>query len=243
MDRGCPMPTSARILAVGAHPDDAEFGCGGILAKEAARGSEVLMLILSRGEAGSSGTPEERAREAEAAAAILGARLRLLELEGDARLEYRPSNALAIARLVREWRANVLLAPSPEENQHPDHAKAGRLVRDAARLARYGGLPDLAPEPAHAVDALYYYDVTGLAAPPAGLGRVIVDVSPVFDTWRRAMESHASQMRTRGYVDLQVARARVLGAEIGTEYAMAVWANDPVRVEVLTDLRMTSRRY
>ncbi len=242
-DRSTRPPRS--ILAVGAHPDDVEFGCGGIVAKETARGNEVTVLVLSHGEAGSSGTPEERRREAEAAAATLGARLEALPLEGDTRLEYRPPNALAIARVVRRLRPAVLLAPSPEENQHPDHAKAGRLVRDAARLARYGGVEELAADPPHAVDALYFYDVTGTggAVPPAGLARVIVDVSDVFEAWKAAMECHASQMRTRNYVDLQVARSRVLGAEIGVAHAMAVWANDAIRVDALTDLHGSARRF
>ena len=234
-----------RILAVGAHPDDVEFGCGGILIKEVARGHEVTILNLSCGEASSSGDPETRRREAEAAARIMGARLEFLDLEGDARIEYRPPNAVAIARLIRRLRPHILLAPSPEENQHPDHAKAGRLVRDAARLARFGGLQDLAPAQAHAIEALYFYEITGtgLGSAPTGLPWIVVDVSEVLPTWRRAMECHASQMATRDYVELQLARARALGLGIGVEHAMAVRANDPIRVDGLTDLRGSGRRF
>jgi bacillithiol biosynthesis deacetylase BshB1 len=242
-DPGAAAPPVRRILAVGAHPDDVEFGCGGILVKEAARGHQVTLLNLSRGESGSHGTPAEREREAAAAADRMGARLEFLELEGDTRLEYRPQNALEIARVVRRLRPHLLLAPSPEENQHPDHAKAGRLVRDAARLARYGGLRGLEPHLPHAIDALYFYDVTGTGAPPAGLARVIVDVSEAFETWKAAMECHRSQLKTRDYVDLQVARARLLGAEIGVAHAMAVWAGDPIRLERLSDLRHPARRF
>ena len=115
------------IVVIGAHPDDVEFGCGGILVKEAARGHEVTILNLSRGEAATSGDPGTRRRESEAAAAVLGAGLELLELEGDSRIEYRPENAVGIARVIRRVRPHLLLAPSPDENQHPDHGKAGRL--------------------------------------------------------------------------------------------------------------------
>jgi bacillithiol biosynthesis deacetylase BshB1 len=236
-------PPIRRILAVGAHPDDVEFGCGGILVKEAARGHEVTVLSLSRGESGSHGTPEEREKEATAAAGRMGARLEFLPLEGDARLEYRPANALEIARVVRRLRPHLLLAPSPEENQHPDHAKAGRLARDAARLARYGGLRGLEPHAPHAIDALYFYDVTGTGAAPPGLARVVVDVSDAFETWKAAMECHRSQQATRDYVGLQVARARLLGAEIGVAHAMAVWAGDPIRLERLSDLQGSARRF
>jgi bacillithiol biosynthesis deacetylase BshB1 len=243
--RSASSPATRRILAVGAHPDDVEFGCGGILVTEAARGHEVTVLNLSRGESASRGTAEERAREAGAAAARMGARLEFLDLDGDARLENHPRNALAIAGAIRRLRPHILLGPSPEENQHPDHARAARLVRDAARLARYGGVTDLEPLPAHAIDALYFYDITGTGtgAALAGLAKVIVDISAAFETWKAAMECHASQMKTRNYVDLQVARARVLGAEIGVVHAMAVWANDPIRLEALSDLNGSGRRF
>jgi bacillithiol biosynthesis deacetylase BshB1 len=234
-----------RILAVGAHPDDVEFGCGGILVKEAARGHSIAVLNLSRGESGSRGTAGQREKEAIAAASRMGAELEFLDLEGDARLEYRPQNALEIARVIRRRKPDLVLAPSPEENQHPDHGKAGRLTRDAARLARYGGLEDAERLPAHAIDALYFYDITGTGTGTAlaGLARVIVDISDVFETWKAAMECHQSQLETRNYVDLQVARSRLLGAEIGVSSAMAVWANDPIRLEGITDLPGSGRRF
>lgn len=233
-----------RILAVGAHPDDIEFGCGGILIKEIARGHEVTNLNLSRGEAASNGDPQTRRREAEAAAAVMGARLEVLELEGDSRIEYRPANAIAIARAIRKLRPHILLAPSPEENQHPDHGKAGRLARDAARLARYGGLADLATEKPHAIDALYFYDITGTILRSSGTGAwIVVDISEVLPAWRKAMDCHASQMVTRNYAELQVARARALGLEVGAEYAMAVRANDPIHLDGLTDLTGSGRRF
>lgn len=239
------LPPVRRILAVGAHPDDVEFGCGGILAKEAARGHAVTILNLSRGEAASSGTADVRQREAEASARALGAELMLLELDGDGCLEYRAQHALALARVIRERRPSIVLAPTPEENQHPDHAKAGRIVRDAARLARYGGLTGLKSNESHAIDALYFYDVTGagVSAVPSAMGQLIVDVSEAFDIWNAAMACHLSQMNTRDYVALQVARARVLGAKIGVAHAMAVWANDAVVVHGLTDLPGSARRF
>lgn len=233
------------LLAIGAHPDDVEFGCGGILATESARGHAVTIVSLSRGEAASSGTPETRQREAEAGAEALGARFELLALEGDGRLEYRPANALAIATAIRRHRPRIVLAPSPDEDQHPDHGKAARLVRDAARLARYGGLTGVGPEPAHAIDALYFYDITGVGTGTAvaHLGKIVVDVTPALAAWKKAMQCHASQMATRNYLDLVLARSRALGAAIGVEHAQAVWANDPIRIGALSDLGGSSRRF
>jgi bacillithiol biosynthesis deacetylase BshB1 len=234
-----------RILAIGAHPDDVEFGCGGILAKEAGRGHEITILNLSGGESASNGTAEVRQKEAESAARILGAELMLLELDGDGRLEYRVQHALSLARVIRERRPEIVLAPAPDENQHPDHAKAGRIARDAARLARYAGLAELKAHASHAIDALYFYDVTGVwdTTASSAIGPLIVDVSPAFETWNAAMACHASQMTTRDYVALQVARARLLGAKIGVAHAMAVRANDAIVVNALTDLPASARRF
>ncbi|HUD71775.1 MAG TPA: PIG-L family deacetylase [Dongiaceae bacterium] len=239
-------PTSdMRLLAIGAHPDDVEFGCGGILAVETARGHAVTIMSLSRGESATSGTPETRQREAEAAAKALGASVEFLPLEGDGRLEYRPQNALAIAAAIRRLRPRIVLAPSPDEDQHPDHAKAARLVRDAARLARYGGLTGAGPDPAHAIDALYFYDITGVGqgTAVAHLARIVIDVTPALAAWKRAMECHASQQATRNYLDLMLARSRALGAAIGVEHAQAAWANDSIRLGALSDLRGSARLF
>lgn len=133
----------APLLAFGAHPDDLEFGCGGILAAEARAGRPVHCIVCSRGEAGTHGTPAERTTEAERAAALLGVTLEFLELDGDAHLEVKTAHALTLARLLRRHRPGLVLAPSLVPNQHPDHWRLGQLVRDAARLARYGGLAEL----------------------------------------------------------------------------------------------------
>jgi LmbE family N-acetylglucosaminyl deacetylase len=131
------------LLVFGAHPDDIEFGCGGIVAGETRTGHKVHLVICSRGEAGSHGTPAQRTKEATAAAAILGATVEFIELDGDAHLEIRAAHAIKIAGILRRFRPNLVLAPSVVENQHPDHYRLGKLVRDAARLARYGGLKEL----------------------------------------------------------------------------------------------------
>src|SRR5215211_6052908 len=98
-----------RILAVGAHPDDVEFACGGILLAEAARGSEIFLLVCSRGESGSNGTLEEREAETRHAAELLRAQLTFIELGGDAHLEYSNRSALALARQIRSAKPDILL--------------------------------------------------------------------------------------------------------------------------------------
>ena len=75
-----------KILAIGPHPDDIEFGCAPILIKEIRRGTRCDMLVLSRGEAGSAGTPEGREQESRKAARLMGASIEFLDFGGDCHL-------------------------------------------------------------------------------------------------------------------------------------------------------------
>ncbi len=83
-----------RILAVGAHPDDVEFGCAPILIQESRAGHEVRILVTSKGEAATAGTPEERAEESRQAAAVIGAEIEFLDLGGDCNITAAPENAM-----------------------------------------------------------------------------------------------------------------------------------------------------
>ena len=239
-----PHPDPAPLLAFGAHPDDIEFGCGGIVARESRSGRAVHFVICSRGESGTHGTPAGRTAEAEKAAAALGASLEFAELDGDARLEIRPAHALSVAKIIRRIRPGAVLAPSLVENQHPDHPRLGRIVRDAARLARYGGIAELRPQPAHAIGQLFFYAVTPEAEPPGAIP-VLIDISrpEVIAAWTASMEAHASQASARPYVELQLARARILGLRAGIEYAQALYPSDPLVFDSLAALGRPARRF
>src|SRR6202044_2753083 len=115
------------------------------------------VVVCSRGESASHGTPEERMRECQDAARALGASLELIELDGDARLEEKAIHAIRLAGMIRQLRPATVLAPTPVENQHPDHYRLGRLVRDAARIARFGGVADLRGLAPHAIEQLFFY--------------------------------------------------------------------------------------
>jgi LmbE family N-acetylglucosaminyl deacetylase len=231
-------------MAFGAHPDDIEFGCGGIVVRETRAGRPAHLVVCSRGEAASHGAPDRRVGEAEAAGALLGATVEFVELDGDARLEIRAAHAIKLAGLLRRKRPAVVLAPSLVENQHPDHARLGRIVRDAARLARYGGVAELRDLPPHSIGQLYYYAVTP-EAEPADITPVILDVSApeILSAWTAAMEAHASQTLARGYVELQLARARLRGLRAGVGHAMALYPNDPIVLESLSSAIQAARRF
>jgi len=225
------------ILAFGAHPDDIEFGCGAVVAAETQAGGRAHFVVCSRGESGTNGTPRQRTAEARRAAAELGATIEFLDLGGDARIEASRANALKLAAVIRRVRPGIVLAPTPVENQHPDHAALGRIVRDATRLARYGGVRPLRPRPSHRIGLLAFYAV-GAEAEPAGVPPVLIDVSApaVLAAWRRSMEAHRSQARTRDYVGCQLARAVVHGHRAGVSHAQPLFPNDPLVFDLLSPL-------
>jgi bacillithiol biosynthesis deacetylase BshB1 len=229
-----------KILAVGAHPDDVEFGCAPLLIQEIQNGNQVRILVLSKGEAGSSGSPEERAEEAREAARVIGAEIEFLEMGGDCHIQHTPENSVTIARELRRYQPSIVLAPNLDENQHPDHSATARLVRDASRLARYGGLSDLQGLPPHHIASLYFYSITQVFTPPPD---IVIDISDVVVPWDAAMACHKSQLKTKAYPKLAHARARAMGAAIGVTSAIGLWASDPVRVRSLSDLTLSSRNY
>jgi len=237
-----PPPDSVAILAFGAHPDDIEFGCGGVIALETRGGRAAHLVVCSRGEAATHGTPEQRAAEARQAAELLGATLEFLDLDGDAQLELRHVHAVKIAAIIRRVQPAIVLAPSLVESQHPDHPRLGTLVRDAARLARYGGVEALRGLPPHAIQQLFFY-AGSLDSEPRDITPVLVDVSPpeTISTWRAAMEAHHSQTRARNYVELQLTRARLHGLRAGVDYAIPLFPCDPVVVQSLEHIDRGAR--
>jgi LmbE family N-acetylglucosaminyl deacetylase len=239
-----PKPDLAPLLVFGAHPDDIEFGAGGIIAQETRAGQPAHFVVCSRGEAGTHGTPTVRTREARQAAKILGATIEFLPLDGDARLELKAAHAVKLAAIIRRVRPGIVLAPTLEPNQHPDHWRLGQLVRDATRLARYGGMAELKARPAHAVGQLFFYALSP-GSVPAGQPPFVIDISSpgIVAAWTKSMETHASQMRTRNYVELQLARARVLGLDAGVAHAQALYSNDPLVFASLAPLARGARRF
>jgi LmbE family N-acetylglucosaminyl deacetylase len=237
---GTPTP----LLAFGAHPDDIEFGCGGVIARETSVGRKVHFVICSRGEAGTHGTPKQRTAEAKKAAALLGASIEFVELDGDAHLEIKAAHAIKLAGILRRVRPGIVLAPSLVENQHPDHWRLGQLVRDATRLARYGGVKELRHQPRHAIDQLFFYAVTP-EAEPRDVTPVLMDVSApeIISTWTAAMEAHASQTNARNYVELQLARARFHGMRAGVSHAIPLFQNEPLVFDSLAKTGRSAQQF
>lgn len=211
------------VLAVGAHPDDIELGAGGTLLALAARGKSFGLLDLTRGEAGTRGTPETRAAEAREAARVLGARFREgLDL-GDGGLRTDRAAELAIIDVVRRRRPRLVLAQLPDD-RHADHVRAGRLVTEAAF---YAGLRTLVTDhAAHRPQHVVFF-LSSFAAQPSFL----VDISEVFARKLEAIRAYRSQFHdanasdpetyvsTKGFFEGVTSRAQAFGRIANVAYA------------------------
>jgi N-acetylglucosamine malate deacetylase 1 len=214
------------VLAFGPHPDDVELGCGGTLALLAGRGRGAGIVDLTRGEMATRGTPETRAAEAAEAARVLGARFRANLDLGDGDLRTDRAAQLLVVEAVRRARPRLVLAPWTED-RHPDHARGGRLVAEAAW---YAGLAKLETGlPAHRPDQVVFYAAYALLQPT-----FLVDVSASFEAKRAALRAYRSQFHapdaaTSGEPETYVssksfwegveARARAYGRVANVAYA------------------------
>src|SRR5206468_3978076 len=237
-------PDTLPVLAFGAHPDDIEFGCGRVIVQETLAGRAAHLVVCSRGEAATHGQPEQRVTEARRAATLLGATIEFVEFDGDSHLEVRAAHAITLASVLRRMRPGVVLAPSLVENQHPDHSRLGRLVCDAARLARFGGMEELRGWPPHGIAQLLFYALTR-ESEPDDISPVLIDISApeIVAAWVAAMEAHASQTSARNYVELQLTRARLHGLRATVHYATALFPADPLVFESLSGLGRAARGF
>ncbi len=122
------------ILAIGAHPDDVELGCGATVAKMVAEGKKVGILDLTRGELGTRGTAETRKQEAADAAKILGVEVRENLGFRDGFFVNDESHQIEIIKIIRKYQPEIVLCNAVED-RHIDHPKGSELVEDACFLS------------------------------------------------------------------------------------------------------------
>lgn len=242
------MPTSIDFLAIGAHPDDIELCCAGTLIKLAKRGYRTAAVTLTRGEAGTRGTPAIREKEFAAAAEIMQVAVhRQLDVM-DGAIEETYENKLKIVRLIRELRPRVV-ATVHWEARHPDHIHTSHLVRDAAMIS---GLKNLgittddkrewvnSTEPWRPFRVLYYPERFELPL------SFIVDISDTYEQKMRAVRAHESQFHgpnfeKYGAEKTSIARPEFLGfietknrrwgEMIGAKYGEAFVVRELVRID------------
>lgn len=221
--------TPARVLAIYAHPDDADVSCGGTLARWAAAGAEVHTVVVTSGDKGSSDPGTEpvaliarRVLEVEAAAAVLGLAGHHLLGHPDGEIGDDLDLRAELVGLVRTLRPEVVVCPDPEAVlfgqeyvNHRDHRVVGWVTLDA--VAPAAALPLYFPEagPAHQVDTMY---LSGTLAPD-----VWVDISATVGEKIKAILCHASQVGDAPdwLGDAVRQRAAEAGRAAGVAYAEA----------------------
>ena len=122
------------FLAIGAHPDDVELGCGGTLAKLINDGKTVAIVDLTQGELGTRGNNLTRTEEAANASKILGISARENLKLKDGFLNNTEEYQMEVVKMIRKYQPEIVLANAIDD-RHPDHAKAAKLVSDACFLA------------------------------------------------------------------------------------------------------------
>lgn len=173
---GTPGPVD--VLAIAAHPDDAELAVGGTLVTLARQGYRTAIVDLTRGEMGTRGTPETRLDESATAARILGLTARENLGLPDGALASTPEARVVVASAIRRYRPHVLLVNAPE-CRHPDHPAGARLALDANFHAGLAAL-DTGEAPHRAAHVLHY--MQSFTFTPT----LVVDVS---DAWEQRMEA------------------------------------------------------
>lgn len=233
------------VLAIAAHPDDVELTCGGTLIKMAEKGYTVGVLDLTRGEMGTRGTPEERLREAAAAARIMGVKIRSNLGLPDARLEMNERYKIALAKVIREWQPHTVILPY-WESRHPDHYTAGRLGYEGCFLAGLKRL-GISGEPHRPFKILYATTYTDIRPTFA------VDITQQFERRRKAILAYGSQFRpkpsqrkSKVYLPLDELEsetsliARYFGRMIGAKYAEPFLVKEMVKVDDIVQMPVRS---
>jgi len=225
-----------KVMAVGAHPDDVEMSCGGLVAKLASEGYEVGIADLTCGEMGSSGTEKTRMAESKKAARVLGVSWRVCCGLPDSGLDHSDiGQVYTFVRLLRDRRPSLVLAPW-RQARHPDHTEAGEIVRRAVFLA---GLRRLrVPGPPHASTKVLYYMGDTRFEPT-----LVVDVSRFFARKMKSIhayrsqfdrsrpDAHPTRLNAPGFLDVIENRARYLGDIMGVRYAEGFMHEGPVAVD------------
>ena len=122
------------ILAIGAHPDDVELGCGATIAKEISLGKKVGIIDLTRGELGTRGSAEIRDQEAADSAKILGVEVRENLGFADGFFINNKKHQLEVIKMIRKYQPEIVLCNAIQD-RHIDHGKGSKLVSDACFLS------------------------------------------------------------------------------------------------------------
>jgi bacillithiol biosynthesis deacetylase BshB1 len=216
------------ILAICAHPDDAELSCAGTLMMEKLHGKMVGIADLTEGELGTRGTPETRKQEAMDAMEVMGLDARVNLGLPDGFFENTRAYQLEVIKVIRRFQPSIILTNAPED-RHPDHGRAAALVRDAAFLS---GLRKIEThfdgrmqEPWRATQVFHFVQDRFLQP------SFVYDISAVIDRKILAIRSFRTQFDTipddepqtyissPSFLDSIIERSKMFGKMIGVAHA------------------------
>jgi len=236
------------ILAIGAHPDDVELGCGGTLAKEVSKGKKVGIIDLTRGELGTRGTAETRDEEAFNAAKILGVNSRINMRFADGFFVNDKEHQLELIKMIRYYKPEIIICNAIDD-RHIDHPKGSQLVSDACFLSGLKKIETIYNKENEVQDpwrpkTVYHYiqwkdiepdvvvDVTGFM--DKKMDSVLAYKTQFFDPNSKEPETPIS---SRNFTDSIDYRARNLGRLIGVEHAEGYTVERYVAVDSLFNLK------
>ena len=182
------------VIVIGAHPDDAETSTGGTAIKFAKMGHNVLFVSLTNGDAGhynmgGGHLAKIRRAEAQEAGKRLGVTYKVLD-NHDGELMPTLEARLQVIRLIREWKADVVIGPRPYD-YHPDHRNTAIILQDAAFMVV---VPNVASDtPALEKNPVFLYAQDKFQKPYPFIPDVAIDISDVFEQKIYGMSAHQSQ--------------------------------------------------
>ncbi|TXG35738.1 bacillithiol biosynthesis deacetylase BshB1 [Seonamhaeicola maritimus] len=236
------------ILAIGAHPDDVELGCGATLAKEIANNKKVGIIDLTRGELGTRGSAETRDVESEVAKKILGAEFRVNMEFADGFFVNDKYHQIELIKMIRKYKPDIVLCNAIDD-RHIDHGKGSKLVSDACFLSGLIKIDTKSEDddswqdpwrPKH----VYHYmqwknlepdfvvDVTGFM--DRKMEAVLAYKTQFFDATSKEPETPIS---SKNFTDSIAYRARELGRLIGVEHAEGFNVERYVAIDSLFDIK------
>jgi bacillithiol biosynthesis deacetylase BshB1 len=235
------------ILAIGAHPDDVELGCGGTVAKEVANGKKVGIIDLTKGELGTRGTEITRKEEAENAASILGVSLRKNMGFADGFFVNDKQHQLELIKELRTYKPEIVLCNAIDD-RHIDHGKGSKLVSDACFLS---GLIKIETKDENGniqqpwrPKYVYHYIQWKHIEPD-----IVMDITGFVDLKMQSVLAYKTQfysadskepetpISSKNFTDSIIYRARDLGRLIGVEAAEGFTVERYPAVDSLFDLK------
>jgi bacillithiol biosynthesis deacetylase BshB1 len=236
------------ILVFAAHPDDAELGAGGTIAKEVALGKKVGVIDLTRGELGTRGTAEIRAKEAQEAASILGLTVRENLGLADGFFEVNKENQLVLIQKIRQYQPQIVLCNAIED-RHIDHGRGSRLASEACFLSGLRKIETQNPSDGKLQEPwrpqfVYHYIQWKNIEPDFA-----VDISGYIETKMQAIQAYSSQffdphskepttpISSQNFFESVRYRAQDLGRLIGVEHAEGFTTERLPAVDRLGNLR------